>query len=71
MIAIIHLLPHLATVPGFWDWLIAGHHWPTAPHGCQWQYGHARGQVLHWVKVCRPSAALRRWPVLIRPTGRG
>jgi hypothetical protein len=57
-----------ATFLGFWRWLVA--YWPAAPHGCQWQYGHGPGQVLHWVRVCHASAALRHWPILAHPASR-
>ena len=62
---IANLTVHLASsVPGYWAWLAA--HWPTAPRGCQWQYGHARGQALHWVRICQARPGLRSWPVLVR-----
>ena len=65
-----HLLPHLFTVPGFWSWLIAGHHWPTAQHGCRWEFGHGPGQPSRWLRICHPRPALRHWPILVYPAGR-
>ena len=35
-----------ASLPGFWHWLAT--HWPTAPRGCQWQYGGRAGHVASW-----------------------
>lgn len=50
-----HLMVHVpATLPAFGHWLAA--HWPTAPRGCQWQYG-GRGLVSSahwsWQEICR------------------
>jgi hypothetical protein len=39
-----------ASLPGFGHWLAT--HWPTARHGCRWEYGGRRFAAWRWQRIC-------------------